>query len=253
MMRSQTCSISFSSWLTTRSPIFRSFTSASRKFQIWLWVMGSNMVLISSAIKNRVLSPRALAMQNRCSSPPDSSPGYRLHQSRSIPSPLYKRSLIESSLPAEPPASARCGIHRLLRMLPDHLHRAVTAPRKRHIVHTDTSSRRCAGSLPGSDRASSYQSRSARQSPAGRYSPVPDSHPTAPLCCPRIFIADMFRFQSHRTFPPLPLIVLYEFSVYNMQRTLPPRTQTTGISPSHASRRSAQRGANGHPAGRSFT
>lgn len=57
MMRSQTCSISFSSWLTTRSPIFRSFTSASRKFQIWLWVMGSNMVLISSAIRNRVLSP----------------------------------------------------------------------------------------------------------------------------------------------------------------------------------------------------
>ena len=88
--------ISFSSWLTTRSPIFRSFTSASRKFQIWLWVMGSNMVLISSAIRNRVLSPRALAMQNRCSSPPESSPGYRLHQSLSIPSPSITRSLIES-------------------------------------------------------------------------------------------------------------------------------------------------------------
>ncbi len=181
MMRSQTCSISFSSWLTTRSPIFRSFTSASRKFQIWLWVMGSNMVLISSAIKNRVLSPRALAMQNRCSSPPDSSPGYRLHQSRSIPSPSIKRSLIES--PAEPPASARADSPPAPDAARSSAPGSNRSPEAAYRPHRHVQSSVC-GSLPGSDRASSYQSRSARQSPAGRYSPVPDSHPTAPLCCP---------------------------------------------------------------------
>ena len=225
MMRSQTCSISFSSWLTTRNPIFRSFTSASRKFQIWLWVMGSNMVLISSAIRNRVLSPRALAMQNRCSSPPESSPGYRFQS----------------------------GIHSPFRMLPDHLHRAVTAPRKRHVVHTDTSRRRCAVACQDlTERRLTKAARRGNPQPVG--TPQFQTHIRQHLsAAPRIFIADMFRFQSHRTFPPLPLIVLYEFSVYNMHRTLPPRTQTTGISPSHASRRSAQRGANGHPAGRSLT
>ena len=197
MMRSQTCSISFSSWLTTRSPIFRSFTSASRKFQIWLWVMGSNMVLISSAIRNRVLSPepslcRTAAVLLRKVRP---DTGYT--------SPLNPESLYHTFADRISSCRTACIRTRGLTACSGCCQIICTGqqplPEAAYRPHRRVQSSAC-GSPPESDRASSYQSRSARRFPAGQYSPVPDSHPTAPLCCPRIFIADMFRFQSHRTF-----------------------------------------------------
>lgn len=62
-------------WLTTIIPILRFSVSSIRKCQIWLCVMRSSMVLISSARRNCVLCPNALAIQNLCISPPDSSAG----------------------------------------------------------------------------------------------------------------------------------------------------------------------------------
>ena len=82
----QTFLISSGLWLTTSIPIFLRSVSSMRKCQIWLWVMRSSMVVISSARRKRVLCPRALAMQKRCNSPPESSVGNLFIQSGSIPS-----------------------------------------------------------------------------------------------------------------------------------------------------------------------
>ena len=104
---------------------FRRLATSNRNSQICACVTKSSMAVISSQSRNRVSGRSAQAMQNRWSSPPESSVGYRSSQAGAMCSASSTSSSTGPPHTGSPQADQR--IDGRLRVLPDQLHRAAPA------------------------------------------------------------------------------------------------------------------------------